>query len=92
MSALELLNINENGVAWVKTGCGKYFGIVNAFEVLDEDGLPFEGTLVEVLEPYTEVDRDWDNDANVIKFVFENGESANLVITAFDVQLLGMND
>jgi hypothetical protein len=24
--------------------------------------------------------------------VFENGESANLVITAFDVQLLGMND
>jgi hypothetical protein len=92
MSALKLLNINENGVAWVKTDCGKCFGIVNAFEVLDEDGLPFEETLVEVLEPYTEVDQDWDNEANVINFVFENGESANLVITAFDVQLLGMND
>ncbi len=39
---LNLINVNENNVAYVGTDCGKVFGIVNAFHVTDEDGLKID--------------------------------------------------
>lgn len=89
---MKLVEINENGVAWVETDCGEYFGIVNAFKVLDIDGLEYPNSSVcDLLDCYTEINQDFDREANIIEFRESNGESYNLVITSDCVELEPLN-
>mgnify|MGYP003668889447 CR=1 FL=1 len=84
----KLININENGVAWVESNTGEVFGVVNAFKVLDSDGIPFsDKSAMDVLDSHFDIVQDWDREANLIEFREENGESYNLVITADTVEI-----
>ena len=88
---LNLISVNENGVAYVETECKKVFGIVNAFHVTDGEGLKIEGDVCSILDEHTDIDQDWDNEANVISFVEDNGESSKLHIDADGVDLVDDN-
>ena len=88
---LNLIDVNENNVAYVETDCGKVFGIVNAFHVTDEDGLKVEGDVCSILDDYTDIDQDWDNEANIISFIESNGESSKLHIDIDGINLVDDN-
>lgn len=90
---LNLININENNVAYVETGCGKVFGIVDAFHVTDEDGLKLEGkSVIDVLDDYTFIDHDYETEENIISFTEENGESSKLHINSTGLRLVDDNE
>jgi len=90
---LNLININENGVAWVETDEGEVFGVVNAFEITDSEGVVLHGkSAMDVLEEHVKINQDWENGANLIGFTFENGESATLKIDIDGVELLDGNE
>lgn len=89
---LELVNINDNGVAWVKTEDGEVFGIVNAFKITDEDGLAYpDCSTMDILEQHCDVNQNHETEANEIEFIAENGESATLSINAYSVELIDNN-
>lgn len=85
---MNLITINENNVAWVEDNNGKIFGVVNAFEVLDEDGKKHNGKSVCDL---IDCDQDWESEANLINFIFDNGESATLKVTTDGIELIDNN-
>jgi hypothetical protein len=71
---LKLISINSDGVAWVETDCGKVFGIVNAFEMLDCDGGIIDNQdIIDVLAEYTDFDLVWEYESNCI--TFSDGQS-----------------
>lgn len=57
---------NENGVVWVETEEGRTLGFVNAFEVLDEDGLKYSGSVQDVADCDLEIIQDYENGAMII--------------------------
>ena len=89
---LNLICVDENNVAYVETDCKKVFGIVNAFHVTDEEGAKVEGDVCSILECYTEINQDFENEANVISFAESNGESYELHIDVNGINLVGTND
>lgn len=78
----------DNGIAWIEQN-DQVFGIVNAFKVLDFDGLVYPDQSVTDL---LDCDQDYDLECNVISFEFENGESAELRIYNDTVELVSHND
>ena len=91
-SNLELLNIGTNNIAWLIADTGEVYGVVNAFNVLDEDGLIYEGANAsDLLSQHCDVNQNYDTENNEIEFVAENGESATLVISAESVKLIDNN-
>ena len=85
----KLIYINENGVVWVESN-GQLFGIVNAFKVLDEDGIPYpDQSFCDLIE---DVEQDWENEANIIRFTEENGESSYLTVDVNGCELIETNN
>ena len=84
MSDLKLISISDQDVAWVENDQGEIFGIVNAFKILDEDGIQYQDQSV-----YTMFDCDqcFESEANILNFCFENGESCQLIVTAIGIEL-----
>lgn len=84
---IELLSITDQ-VAWVKTEDGQYFGIVNAFKVLDGDFNEIAGkSVVDLLDSIVDIDQDYEREANIIEFREENGETIRLIITSDGVDI-----
>ena len=82
---LKLVRENENCVVWVESDNSEktVFGVVNDFHIIDEDGLRYQGSAMDILEDHADIDQDWDNEANIIKL--QGGEI--LTITADGVEL-----
>lgn len=91
MSTLSLISINENNVAWVETECGRIIGIVNSFKIIDEEGLVYDDCTVMDLLEYTEIQQDYEKEANVIEFTESNGESGSLFIYADRLEYVDNN-
>ena len=89
---LNLITINDNNVAWVETDCGKTFGIIDAFKIINEDGHIIDGkSTVDVLEDYVGINQDWENEANLIDFEPENGENFTLKIDADGIDIINVD-
>jgi len=82
---LKLVRENENGVVWVKSDNLEktVFGVVSGFHIIDEDGFSYQGSAMDILENHTDIEQDWDNEANIIKL--QGGEI--LTITGDGVEL-----
>ena len=88
---LKLITINENNVAWVETECGKTFGIVDAYKIIDEDGLVIDGkSTMDVLDCYVDINQDWETEANLIDFKPEVGENFTLKIDVYGIDIINM--
>jgi hypothetical protein len=92
LNLISITNEAVNNVAYVETDCGKVYGIVNAFHVTDESGLKLEGDFCSVLEWCTDIDKDWDNEANIIHFIEANGESSALSVDIDGFSLVDGNE
>lgn len=89
---LELINIDADGVAWVKTESGEFFGVVNAFEIKGGDGQFYPDLLaIDILELHCDINQNFETEANEIEFIAENGESGTLSITATSCELIDNN-
>ena len=83
---LKLIRENKNCVVWVESDNADktVFGIVNSFRVIDENGFGYQGSAMDILESHTDIDQDWDNEANIIKL----SGSEVLTLTAEGVELV----
>lgn len=83
-----LINVSVNG-AFVEVGEDKKIVLIeNAFSVKDANtDEVISKNACEFLDSFTEVSQDWDREANVVEIHFENGKSAELVITAYGCEI-----
>ena len=80
---LRLITKITNEVVWVESEDSIIFGVVNAFKIIDQDGLAYQGSAVDILDGYTDIDQDWENESNIIKL--KDGEI--LTLTAEKAEL-----
>ena len=84
---IKVIQVNENGVIYVENEAGDIFGIVDGVDIIDEDGIKFSGSTLEVIEQNFECDLEQDFEAGTTVIYTEcNGQ---IVFDGNSVELVG---
>ena len=85
---LNLISESHDGAIWVKTSTGEVFGVVTAFEILDEDGAQIhDKSAEEVLGEFTSIVDNWEMEAQIIELDSGNGNQRELVMDAHGAEI-----